>query len=235
MKRVLLVLNLILANSLTYAEIGDKAYQIIDPKVPGTTISYSYTSWNCTVKEGCPSGRDFNPQRSDFAGADQFLHEDGVCKSLGYEKALKNSSSYNGGSDYQIRAQVAKNGKIAGVASGVTLSQITCLNKKSQVEEIKEFRLPTSKRRMDFLTLKSWTADEIDHSVRESEEDGVCKYLGYERAAKNSTSQQSYKMVLKGNRTKAIDKDGKATSASGWSGDFFYIIPQIVCMRDIKK
>lgn len=61
---------------------------ITNPTYPGTNLKYNYVAWSCAVPGTCATPADFNPTRGSFYGAVDYLNENGVCRSLGYESAV---------------------------------------------------------------------------------------------------------------------------------------------------
>lgn len=108
------------------------AVVITNPVYPGTNIPYAYRSWNCThLEQGtnralCSVGSEFTPPR--YTHLMYYLSEIGVCKSLGYENAVLNSSTSDGTTDSRRRIWVDPTGKVVGAVSGSTLTSIECEN-----------------------------------------------------------------------------------------------------------
>jgi len=109
--------------------------------------------------------------------------ENGVCRVLGFEKAVEGSSR----TDF-IRAntiQIDFRGQVLGGDQEFRLTEIVCLNRIIE-NSVKQLNVITANDLVDDLTGRSFSASS-KNSTYPSSEDGVCKLLGFKKAVPGSS------------------------------------------------
>jgi len=139
-------------------------------------------------------------------------NEDGVCVALGYERAAAGSSRTDGFLYNTIL--VDTDGIVVGGPSAKAISQMVCVN----------FLGISIKEKSVLLRKPVHQGSNLPFSTN-SNEDGVCVALGYERAAANSSRTDGfrYNAIL-------VDDEGLVIG-----GPVSKAISQIVCMNSSDK
>jgi hypothetical protein len=142
--------------------------------------------------------------------------EDGVCKALGYEKAAKGSSRYSAVDTDTI--QVNESGSIKGGPRTHSLTQIVCLNKTNKPTTEKAVVLQSPSHQDSKLPFSS---PALKPEYGPSSADGVCKALGFQRAAMGSARTRNQDAD-----TIQVNDEGKVIGGpKTWS------LAQIVCVN----
>jgi uncharacterized protein YjhX (UPF0386 family) len=147
--------------SESFLSSGEISALIIEPRYPGTGLPIRFDDW---------------------------IKEDGVCKLLGYERAVPRSSIFSGWDQRVI--MLDRNGNIEKLRNDTdSVTQIACINRlnntspEEKLEKIIEPRYPKTALPIRF-----------DNWIKE---DGVCKLLGYEKAVPGSSIfSGSYQRVI---------------------------------------
>ncbi len=184
---------------------------ITDPTYPGTQIPFVYASWACPESDACRTGDSFDPPRESWNLAEFFLNETGVCRALGYQKAIANSSySYSGSNDLP-RFSMFSDGRIAGTAAGPSLNGITC---DEPIENFKPVKLvqidfpvdPKTKRPITYPAGYQLYMCALDEGIA-SDSDATCRLLGYTSAVKWSAFRR--RQCVSNIETMVVKKNGR--------------------------
>jgi hypothetical protein len=144
--------------------------------------------------------------------------EDGVCKSLGFEKSASGSSR----SDKQAvdSIQVDRSGNVVGGPNAYRMTQIVCLNPTGIHMGEKSYLL----NRKDLIHRSSnlpFSASS-SYSSSPSSEDGVCRSLGYSKAASGSSRSDK-------SAADSVQVNQKGDVVGGPNA---YTMTQLVCLMD---
>jgi hypothetical protein len=120
-----------------------------------------------------------------FSHYEQGSSENGVCRILGYEKAARGSSRSGQSKANTLRVNQA--GRIIGAPKTYVMSRIICLNKVSRWTEERSYLLNSRNLR------HPGSGEPFSHYDQGSNENGVCKILGYEKAAAGSSRSNNTK------------------------------------------
>lgn len=179
-------------SALIVATANAEQVTLTDPiYFPGTAIEFSYIAWGCAGNSDCKEPSDFLPVRENFYGAIDYVNEDGVCRALGYQAAVANSSKSFEGSDNVKRLQVNDQGYITGALAGRSLNEITCIGPfdSSNLQTVTLIADPIDPI---FGLPYSISSEHMPYTIANtysmgSSEDRVCQRLGHRYAAIGST------------------------------------------------
>jgi uncharacterized protein YjhX (UPF0386 family) len=154
------------------------------------------------------------PGTEFLLGFDEWGKEDGVCKLLGYEKAVSRSTLFGG---LHRAILIDKNGEIENLKNDTNaIIEIICINetKTYDYEQLVEIQNPTYPGTEFPLSFDVW-----------GKEDGVCKLLGYEKAVSRSA-------FFKGDFPRVIflNENGDIEKSKGNVSK----IQKIICMNERK-
>jgi hypothetical protein len=148
--------------------------------------------------------------------------QNGVCRAFGYERAAVGAISF--GAKYRgpmVNIDIEGNirlGEVLTEASGLSVYSIICLNKVSAPKE-KTFRIAFPKHNDSWAPYSS-----------KSDQNGVCKSLGFVRAAVGSMiiSRRNFEglMVIAG-------ADGTITSGEVSNGKAGFKVDTLVCINSL--
>jgi hypothetical protein len=173
---------------------GDTVYALKNPTIPGTTFSIAYYAWDCATAGTCIQAKSYDDKvHPCWNGCGFYTNENGICAALGYESAVPGTAHSDEGSDDGRRIQVDPTGHVSGAVAGRTLNGISCVNKVAApiVEKLVEIDGPTDpKTKAPFAITTEAPYSCGNESSAASSEDGVCKLLGYTRAASHSSLSQ---------------------------------------------
>jgi len=171
--------------SESFLSSGEISALIIEPRYPGTGLPIRFDDW---------------------------IKEDGVCKLLGYERAVPRSSIFSGWDQRVI--MLDRNGNIEKLRNDTdSVTQIACINRLNNTspEEKKVVNNPVHPDSLIPLRFDDWY-----------KEDGVCKLLGYESAVPRSSIFGGYEeRVIMLNRNGNIEKLRNDTDS----------VTEIVCVK----
>lgn len=132
--------------------------------------------------------------------------ENGVCRALGYEKAAI-SSSRTGDKGYSIA--VNEKGLVVSGPYDYTMKQIVCLNKTGMLPNELSVLVINPRHESSSLQFSYYSSSS-----------GVCKSLGYQRAAAGSTVTAEQSNTIK------VDNDGNVVA-----GPYDWNVERIVCIK----
>lgn len=166
----------------------ETSYLLKNPQHPGSGLLFSYTS-----------------------------DENGVCKSLGYQKAAKDS--HRSSSDQTYTVEVDESGKVIRGANDVPLIlQIICINSTGIPGPDKSY----------YIEEPYYSTNPPFKLSSRSSEDGACKVLGYERAAKGSATSRYFPNARA--RVVRVNEHGWAISGKNEED-----IVKIICLNKVYQ
>lgn len=177
------------------ASFADGPVLVNNPTERSTGLSFSFT-WEGT-----------NGQSS----------EDGICKVLGYNKALYGSSK----SDYSIKENISVNeqGEIIGSPDGWPTTQIYCMGSNSQpIRQIGQI-LNENQLKYPRTSLSFSHSGYLTNGA--SSEHGVCKILGFEKGVAGSGRSDN-------TITDTVELDANGNIRSGPSA---WRMTRVVCLN----
>jgi DNA-binding transcriptional regulator of glucitol operon len=193
MKRLLA--GLLLLNSLSVfasemqieevmLDTGEITALITEPKYPDSNLPVRFNYWK---------------------------HQDGVCKLLGYQKAVDQSAIFSNSSERVL--VLDENGKIVRSIYENKVTSIVCINKVAEAQGAKLSIVNEPKHSDSNLPVRFnyW-----------KHQDGVCKLLGYQKAVDQSAifSNSSERVLV-------LDENGKIVRSS-----YANKVTSIVCINN---